>query len=142
MLQRGYVLSPNSTVSLSTSWSSGILLSTAADTANARALPSSPHLTDLTVQVTGVADGTTVTAYLSYDSAGAKPAAGVSAAATAATFGGGLAGGCAFSLNITKSSYWGGETRGQLYLWLKLSAGTGTLVAKGAVLGWTDSAAE
>lgn len=140
MLQRGYVISPASTAALTTSWSSGILLSTTGDTA-AKALPTSPHLTDLTVKLTGATDGVQVYAYLSYDAAGAKPAAGVSAAGTVAVISG-TNGGCAFSLDITKPFYWGGETRGQLYLWLKLSAGVATLASQGAVLGWSDSAAE
>lgn len=138
MLSKGYVRSPNSTTALSTSWSSGILLSATGDT-GATALPSSPHLLDLKVLLSSATDGVQVYAYLSFDAAGAEVMAGVSAAATVAVISGGL-GGCAFSLDLTIPPYWAGETRGQCYLWLKLSAGVATLTARGAVLGWSDEA--
>lgn len=138
MLSKGYVRSPNSTTALSTSWSSGILLSATGDT-GATALPSSPHLLDLKVALSSVTDGVQVYAYLSFDSAGAYPMAGVSAAATVASISGSV-GGCVLSLDLTIPPYRAGQTTGRCYLWLKLSAGAATLIARGAVLGWSDEA--
>lgn len=139
---RGVIVSPNSTFSLTTSWSSAILLAVDSAVQNSKAIPLSPHLLDLKCQLSSIsADGIEARCYLSFDSAGAKPMAGVSSRVVIASIAGNN-GGCVFGFDMTLPPFWDGETEQQCYLWLKLESGTATLTAKGAALGFSDASQE
>lgn len=137
MREAGFIVSANSTVGLTTSWSTGILLSVvSASAANSKAPPACVHIGDLEIDLGTISGATAIQAVLTYDSAGVQTMSGPSAFSTFANLSAAIG---QIALAIDKTKTWpAADTVGQCYLWLRLDAGTANLSAGGARLQWRD----
>lgn len=139
-MSKGVLISQgdNTTALLTTYQAIPLSSNTALDNACFSPAPTAMHLWVLTVDLTAVSTSATVTVILTYDSGGTKTCAGPSSASSIANPTGTR--GCA-SIYINAPCLWpNGTTKGTLYAWIKVDAGTPTLATKGLRLVYTDMA--
>ena len=135
MADQGFIVSdaPSGVASVGSSYAIGkaiLLHEDSAVDANSRAMPSACHWSHLEIQVSSISgSAASLTAYLTWDSAGDLPATSASATTTIVT---GLTtatdGGVAIALDVWPTFPSDATTTGKLYLFVKTNTGTVTVL--------------